>query len=204
MNRFLLNALTVSAILSVPSFVQGQETHVAILIDGTGSYALMHDETLAQRIVRDAINRLPAFGMRDRITVAPIGDYSAHNPITEAQVSRRFPPDGVAQAVRQLLLTFPDMIRSIGEPTSTNIVGALERMSRRIDCGASEGHLLVLTDGIETGQSMTLPNSPIFEGCASFTMIGVMGQTPAQTQELGDFWMQWCAQAGFSRCDWLS
>lgn len=204
MKSFSLHALAMSAILTTSGLAQAQEKHIAVLIDGSSSFALMRDQALAKRIVSDFTDRLPDFRMRDQITIAPIGDYKAVNPVKTVRISKKFRPAKAASALEGLLLSFPDAIRKMGEPKSTNILGALDKMARRVDCSQSEGHLYVLSDGIETGQKFTLPSGPIFKGCTSFTMIGVAGSTPAETGNLGNFWMNWCKAAGFGRCDWLS
>lgn len=204
MKRFLLNAIVMFAILVGTNFANAQEKHSVILLDGSNSYAFMRDQGHARRITKDLLGRLPDFQMRDKVTITQIGDYKAENPTIEAQFSKRFPPSKARPALKKLLLSFPDQVRKNGEPKSTNIFGSLEMMARRLNCGAVEGHVYALTDGVETGQKFKLPSTPIFKDCASFTMLGVMGRTPAETQKLGTFWTDYCKAAGFRRCDWLS
>jgi len=202
--RILRQALFASSILIAPVLAQGQETHIAVMIDGSGSFDFVHDHNYADRLTQDLLSRLPELEMRDLITVAPIGDYSTKNQVKEVRVSKRFRPEQVKPSLRKLVTDFPNALKKMGEPSSTNILGALDKMARRMNCANTSGHVFVLSDGIETGQDFTLPSKPIFEGCESFAMLGVMGLDPAETQELGAFWMTWCKAAGFIHCDWLS
>lgn len=205
--RLSVLALALAAMLgfSAPlTMAQTQSSHVIILPDASASYRGAVDEAFARRVAGDVADRIPELAMRSKVTILPLGEYGVRNSVREAVVSRRFPAQAATQSIIGMIAGFPAMVSRDGTQQATNILGTLDQVARRMDCAAQAGHVFVLSDGIETGQSMTLPSSPIFEGCASFTIIGVMGQTPAQTQELGGFWMRWCAQAGFSRCDWLS
>lgn len=143
--------------------------------------------------------------MRDTITFAPLGEYG-RNVTVEVQVTKRFPPTRARQTITSMIAGFPAAVRDElgGLQKATNILGALDKMARRMNCKSMTGHVFVLSDGRETGQALTLPKTPIFGGCASFTIIGVQGRTPDQTTQLGAFWMRWCKAAGFRRCDWLS
>ncbi|MEO0384164.1 MAG: hypothetical protein AAF234_11500 [Pseudomonadota bacterium] len=205
--RLSVSTLALTAMLAFtapPTLAQAQSSHVIILPDASSSYRGAVDEAFARRVAGDVVDRMPELPMRSKVTIQPLGEYGARNAVREAVVSRRFPAQAAMQSITGMIAGFPAMVSRDGTQQATNILGTLDQVARRMDCAAQDGHVFVLSDGIETGQSMTLPRSPVFEGCASFTIIGVMGQTPAQTQELGDFWMRWCAQAGFSRCDWLS
>lgn len=206
MKRFLTSSLIASALLAGTSLTSAnaQENHVALLIDGSSSYGIMHDPGFANRIGNDLVNRLPAFKMRDRVTLAPIGDYIYSNPVKELQVSKKLSAARIPAMLKGLVVSFPDMIRKRGAPKSTNILGALDKLSRRMDCSSSSGHVFVLSDGAETGQKLVLPSEPIFKGCDRFVMLGLAGKTPAETKELGAFWNRWCQKAGFKSCDWLS
>ena len=197
MKRFMLSSVVAFAVLAVTSHSFAQESHVAILIDGSSSYGIMHDADYAKRIAKDTTDRLPEFKMRDRITMMPIGDYSYVNKVLETQVSKRFLPKSVPASVRKLVISFPEMIRKRGEPKSTNVIGALAKAARRMDCSNTKGYVFVLSDGAETGQKMALPKAPLFKGCERFVMLGVTGRTPAETEALGGFWMAWAKAAGF-------
>jgi len=206
MKRFLTSSLLASALLAGASLASAnaQENHVAVLIDGSSSYGIMHDPGFANRIGDDLVNRLPTFRMRDRLTIAPVGDYIYSNPVKEFQVSKRLLPSRMPAMLKGLVASFPDMIRKRGAPKSTNILGALDKLSRRMDCRNTSSHVFVLSDGVETGQKLALPSVPIFKGCHRFVMLGLAGKTPAETKELGAFWDRWCQKAGFKSCDWLS
>jgi len=209
MKRFLTSSLIASAAfvgatITSQTIANAQENHVAILIDGSSSYGIMHDKGFANRIANDLVDRLPSFKMRDRVTLMPIGDYSYSNPVKELQVSKKLPMSRMPAMLSGLVVSFPDMIRKRGAPKSTNILGALDKLSRRMDCPNSSGHVYVLSDGAETGQKMALPSEPLFKGCERFVVLGLGGKTPAETKELGAFWNRWCQKAGFKSCDWLS
>lgn len=206
MKRFLTSSLLTSALLAGAALTSAnaQENHVAVLIDGSSSYGIMHDTGFANRIGNDLVDRLPVFKMRDRLTLAPVGDYTYSNPVKELQVSKRLLPSSMPAMLKGLVVSFPDMIRKRGAPKSTNILGALDKLSRRMDCRNSSSQVFVLSDGAETGQKLALPSEPIFKGCDRFVMLGLAGKTPAETKELGAFWNRWCKAAGFKSCDWLS
>lgn len=199
-------ASTLSVALPLTSITSAntQQNHIAILIDGSSSYGLMHDTDYAIRIANDLIERLPSMNMRDRITIISIGDYSYANPVKEFYVSKQLPIVRVPSVLKDLIESFPQMIRQRGEPKSTNIIGALDKLSRRMDCSTSAGTVFVLSDGAETGQKMTLPTGEFYQGCRNFVMLGLTGRTPAETRQLGSFWNRWCQAAGFASCDWLS
>ena len=205
--RHSLHALLASGFLLAGTAIAPaqQSNHIAILPDTSGSFRGAHDAPFAARVAQDVAQRLPGIGMRDVITFTPLGEYG-RNLTREAQVTKRFPPAVAKRTITSMVAGFPDALHGEmgGTQKATNILGALDKTARRMDCAERTGHVFVLSDGQETGQALTLPKSAIFNGCASFTIIGVEGQDPAQTQALGAFWMRWCQAAGFQRCDWLS
>lgn len=208
--RLSVSALAIAAVTAFnpPSqtIAQNQGSHVVIMLDGSGSFRGAVDETYARRVAGDVNVRLPELQMRDLVTIMPFGEYSTRNTVREAVVSRQFAPQVARQSITGMVAGFPGMIANAGGGTqqATNILGTLDQMARRMNCADKAGHVFVLSDGQETGQTMSLPSTPIFEGCTSFTMIGLQGRTPEETQTLSGFWMRWCEAAGFQSCSWLS
>lgn len=199
-----LATASVLALTTAPVLAQTQGVHIAILPDASASYRGAVDHPFAQRVAQDVVDRLPELTMRSKVTISPLGEYGTRNPIREAVVSRRFPPQTALRSITSMITGFPAWVEREGTQQSTNILGALDQVAQRLDCAAQEGHVFVLSDGQETGQAMTMPSIPMFVGCESFTIIGILGETPAQTRALGDFWMRWCEAAGFGRCGWIS
>ncbi|MFN3171247.1 MAG: hypothetical protein ACE37E_11200 [Hyphomicrobiales bacterium] len=206
MSVFAMIATATMVCAPHPTAAQTQGHHVVILPDASGSFAGATDALYARRVAGDVDARLPAFQMRDVVTIMPFGEYSTRNMAIEAVISRRFAPQVARRSIAAMISDFPDMVGGTGGGTqqATHILATLDQMARRLNCADKAGHVFVLSDGQETGQSMTLPTAPIFEGCASFTMIGLRGRTPDETRQLSGFWMRWCEAAGFQRCDWLS
>lgn len=199
-------AVFLTALNAPVATAQTQSSHVAVLLDASGSFRGAADEAYARRVAGDLAARLPALQMRDVVTIQPFGEYGTRNLVREAVVSRRFSPEVARNSVTSMVAGFPAMVAGQGNGTqsATNILGKLDQIARRMNCADKAGHVFVLSDMQETGQAMNLPARPMFEDCESLTIIGLQGQSPAQTEVLADFWMRWCTAAGFARCDWLS
>jgi Mg-chelatase subunit ChlD len=187
-------------VLHGPSIqAQELESHYVILVDDSASNPMVRDTAHATRVAKDMMREISAFHMRDRITIAPLGRFG-DNPIVEAEVDKRFPPEKATQTVQAMIGSFPEAVNSIlgGPAPITHIQGALQLAASRVNCTQTRTVVFVLSDGQETGDKLRA--QPLFQGCEALTIIGVIGKTPSETASIGSAWMQWCKNAGFRRC----
>jgi hypothetical protein len=188
-----------SASASASASATSKSKHYVVLIDDSASNPLVTDSLHAGRIATDMAREIVKFEMRDRITIAPFGRFGG-NPILDVEVNKRLNPDKAMQSVKGMVGGFPEAVRTVlgGPAPVTHIQGALQLAASRVNCSEVQTIVFVLSDGRETGDDLRI--QPIFQGCEAFIMIGVIGDTPAETATIGEEWKQWCGGAGFHRC----
>lgn len=184
-------------IFMTASALGGIGTHYVIMIDASASNLMVTEAAHSLRVSGDVIKDIGELQMGDDLTITTIGEF-AGNMIVETQVDKSFPPEIALQQLGAMIAGTPQAIQQMGGPAQvTHIQGALQLTASRLDC-STPTKIYVLTDGLETGD--TLRPEPIFSGCESMVMIGVIAPTPAETEAVTDAWTEWCQTAGFLSC----
>ena len=205
LSTFTTLAATIAIAIAAPA--SAKTTH--FLIDESESNRAVSDPAFTRLVARQSAVTVLQQTLGDRISVRTFGNINDTNPLRyDVQLTRRStPPRAVARAVSRLIL------RS-GAPQGqrqqrTEIVAALQW--NRYDCAAGD-HIIVLTDGIETGavrsptallngrEALPRPRSGFLRGCTiSFWGIGRVSSgelTSAQVNNLRSAWASYFRIAG--------
>ena len=167
----LAAAMTALA-LAVAAPANARTTH--FLIDESESNRIVSDPAFTRLVARKAATTVMARPLGERIFVRTFGNINNTNPLRfDVQLTRRSnPPRTVAQSVSRLIMR--SGARTAARQQRTEIVAALQW--NRYDCAAGD-HIIVLTDGIETGavrsptallngrESLPRPRAGYLRGC---------------------------------------
>lgn len=179
---------------------------VAILVDASKSNPMVDSDSHAARVANDITLLIGDLELGDWVMIETFGDLDPTVNIRLARQSTlRFKPEAALRWVHDLVAGFPEAIRTgeIKAQDTTNIAGALNSLSRRVDCSTEVVDVYLATDGHEDsayGKTAPEPDGRIFEGCASMTMVGVIADDDAERTAIGEAWVAWCEGAGFLKC----
>lgn len=182
---------------------------VHFLIDESESNRVVSDPAFTRLVAREAAATVLQQRLGDRIAVRTFGNINDTNALRyDVQLTRRSnPPRTVARTVSRLIMR--SGARQGQRQQRTEIIAALQW--NRYNCAAGD-HIIVLTDGIETGAvrsptallngrvSLPPPRKDFLRGCTvSFWGIGRVssGQmTSAQVNNLRGAWAGYFRVAG--------
>jgi hypothetical protein len=189
----------------------GPKTYV-IGLDLSKSNPLVKDDGYAARAAARAAKDIVALPLRSRVMLRTFGAYdaSANGLKVDQVISSHARPEAVAQGTAALIANVPKLVREgkLKAQGTTNIVPFLDTMAQVVDCGASEVHVVLLTDGFEDseyaklsrhGGKLPVPDAPAYRGCEELLILGLGqgGGSPAATARLRKQWSAYAAGAGF-------
>jgi hypothetical protein len=191
----------------------GPQTFV-IGLDLSKSNPLVKDEAYAARAAARAAKDIVALPLKSRVMLRTFGSYdgSANGLKVDQVISSHARPEAVAQGIASLIANVPKLVREgkLVAQGKTNIVPFLDTMAQVVDCGASEVHVVLLTDGFEDseyakltrkGGKLPVPDAPTYKGCEELLILGLGqgGGSPSATAHLRKEWQAYAAGAGFRR-----
>lgn len=180
--RKSLIILALSTLL--PSSVGANERSrdVHVIMDISETNPIIVSEAYNNVAAREARERLADLELQylDVLTLHTTGDPSVLRHLNE-KFNRRlalsyhgYQPNDMPHFVEQRV----NAMRNIKTHDSVDLIWMLEELATQLDCVARETHLIILSDGLDSGAwengSYTLnviPGEP-FKGCASITYIG--------------------------------
>lgn len=181
-------------------------------LDLSKSNPLISDDGYAARAGARAAKEIVALPPRSRVMLRTFGSYdgSANGLKVDQVISSHARPDAVAQGVAALIANVPKLVREgkLKAQGTTNIVPFLDTMAEVVDCGASDVHVVLLTDGFEDseyakltrrGGKLPAPEKAAYEGCDELLILGLGqgGGSPSATVHLRKEWQAYAAKAGF-------
>ncbi len=161
------------------------QTYV-IGLDLSKSNPLVRDKAYATRAAARTAKEIGALPLKSRVMLRTFGSYdgSANGLKIDQVISSHARPDAVAQGIATLIANVPKLVDE-GKLTAqgkTNIVPFLDTMAEVVDCGASDVHVVLLTDGFEdseyahltkSGGALPVPSSPAYQGCDELLILGL-------------------------------
>lgn len=193
--------------LSLPQ-VSSAKT-LTIGIDLSGSNPLLMDQNFASGAAQYIYDEINALKVKDEVQILTFGARDSRQNLLSNRVvlSRKNRPKKVAAQMKQFVQTLPKATEL--SQNSTNLIAWLE-FTRGLNC-ASDGQIIVLTDGIESSTLVDanqfvrgetpLPEPEVdLSGC-SLTFYGLgAGFPPQSVRHVRNSWSAWAKDAG-SRFD---
>ncbi len=207
------NTDTMADVKALPVVQQDRPATVRLIIgiDVSAGSPFLSDRAFARKTARritDRIARLPRGAVLSLRTFgAPAGDDKLE---IDRRIIRRKNATDAANLLDAIIAGMPQLAEGgkIEPADQSNIIGFLETVSRRVDCGLERTIIILATDGFEQseyadlggGGSLPSPASPFFEGCARLEMLGLGrgGRSPRLTNEVVKAWTAWAQAAGFT------
>lgn len=215
MRQFLacLVVLSVSGFVVSAQAAERPQTYV-IGLDLSKSNPLVSDKDYAARAAARAAKEITALPLKSRVMLRTFGSYdaSANGLKVDQVITSHARPEAVAQGIATLIANVPVLVREgkLKAQARTNIVPFLDTMAEVVDCGASDVHVVLLTDGFEdseyarltrTGGKLPMPTDAAYKGCDELLILGLGqgGNSPAATKRLRAAWAAYASAAGFER-----
>lgn len=177
-----------------------------VLVDFSSSFEALRTKSYAVRVANDVGEHLNNLGENAKVMLGSIGDYTVKNNVLRTiAISTRARPEVVKAGIMREIASLPESVAAhkIVVQNSTNIVGSLMDLARRLRCVETEVHVILVTDGMEASADFgeRIPARPerLFAGCESLVMIGVGGSaaSPRQAAALIKGWERFGIAAGF-------
>lgn len=183
-------------------------------LDLSKSNPLVRDEGYAARAAARTAKEIAALPLKSRIMLRTFGSYdgSANGLKIDQVISSHARPDAVAKGIASIIASVPRLVDEgkLRAQGKTNIVPFLDTMSQVVDCGQSEVHVVLLTDGFEDseyahltryGGKLPLPEQPAYKGCDELLVLGLGqgGGSPSATKRLRASWQAYAEAAGFKQ-----
>lgn len=184
--------------------------NTAFLIDLTDSFALLKSPEYAATIAMDTAPAFEELGEFSKVTLRTFGEYGivdspSNSLVVTKVIGKNYRPDAAQKEITSLILSIPPQVASgaIVPQGSTNIIAALEDLSRRVKCNSETvWDAVLVTDGNEQSTvsvgEIPAPASPIFQGCGTLHILGLTGNDPAHTRKLSLAWTAFAKAAGFA------
>ncbi|MFZ3035081.1 MAG: hypothetical protein WA138_13840 [Parvibaculum sp.] len=193
--------------------VVGPKTYL-IGLDLSKSNPLVRDKGYAVRAAARTAKEIAVLPLKSRVMLRTFGSYdgSANGLKIDQVISSHARPDAVAKGIATIIASVPQLVDEgkLKAQDKTNIVPFLDTMSQVVDCGQSEVHVVLLTDGFEDseyahltryGGKLPLPGQPAYKGCDELLILGLGqgGGSPSTTKRLRASWQAYAEAAGFQQ-----